>query len=152
MSTNREALQILEELGVGVVAKNVAPKPGQTRSVATLQRIVRRHGAEHARLVVMVIMESENNRAALDEASLGAVSDVLVAFKRSYPARYEARTSDLFAFFDQTPIANIRALYTDGLEGVVNRRSALAGMIWERAVRVFGKPQIDWLDDRGMRT
>lgn len=148
MKPNREALQILEELGVEVVAKNVAPKPGQTRSVATLQRIVRRHGVEHARLVVMMIMESENNRAALDEASLGAVSDVIQAFKRAYPARYEGKISDLFAFFDATPIANIRALYTDGLEGVVNRRSALAGMIWERAVRVFGRPQIDWLDDR----
>ena len=151
MTTNREALAILEEFGVQVVAKNVRPRPGQTRSAATLQRIIRRHGQEHGRMVIMLITESVNNRAALDEASLGAVSDVILAFKRSYPARYEANISDLFDFFDATPIANIRALYTDGLDGVVNRRSALAGMIWERAVRVFGRPQIDWLDDRGMK-
>lgn len=148
MSNNREALAILSELGVEVVPKSIAPKPGQTRSVATLQRIVRRHGAEHARLVVMVIVESVNNRAALDEASLGAVSDVIQAFKRAYPARYEAKISDLFEFFDKTPIANIRALYTDGLDGIVNKRAALGGMLWERAIRVFGQPQIDWLDDR----
>lgn len=148
MKPNREALAILEELDVGVVAKNVMPRPGQTRSVATLQRIVRRHGVDHARMVIMLIMESINNRAALDEASLGAVSDVLAAFKRAYPARYEASTTDLFAFFDATPVANIRALYTDGLEGVVNKRAALAGMLWERIIRVFGNPQIDWIDDR----
>lgn len=145
---NREATMILEELGVTIVAKNVAPRPGQTRSVATLQRIVRRHGADHARMVVMMIMESVNNRAALDEASLGAVSDIILAFKRAYPARYEANISDLFAFFDSTPVANIRALYTDGLDGVVNKRSALAGMLWERIIRAFGNPQIDWIDDR----
>lgn len=149
MTTNREALAILSELGVEVVAKNVRPMPGQTRSVATLQRIVRRHGVDHARLVIMLIMESVNNRGALDEASLGAVSDVVVAFKRSYPARYEAKISDLFAFFDATPIAAIRAFYTDGLDGVVNKRAALSGMIWERIIRAFGRPQIDWLDDRG---
>lgn len=148
MSNNREALAILSELEVTVVAKNVTPKPGQTRSAATLQRIVRRHGPEHARMVIMLIVESVNNRAALDEASMGAVSDVLIAFKRAYPARYEASTTDLFEFFDATPIANIRALYTEGLDGVVNKRAALAGMIWERVIRVFGKPQMDWLDDR----
>jgi hypothetical protein len=148
MSNNREALAILEELEVEVVAKNVMPRPGQTRSVATLQRIVRRHGVDHARMVIMLIMESVNNRAALDEASLGAVSDVLAAFKRTYPGIYEASTSDLFAFFDQTPIANIRVLFTEGLDGVVNKRSALAGQLWERLVRKFGQHQDDWLDDR----
>lgn len=151
MSNHREALAILDEFGVGVVAKNERPGPGQTRSVATLQRIVRKRGFEHGRMVVMVIMQSENNRCALCETSIGAVSDVLLAFKRSYAAIYEARISDLFAFFDQTPIATIRLLFTDGLEGVVNKRSALAGLIWERLVRQFGSPQLDILDDRKVR-
>ncbi|MFN3833411.1 MAG: hypothetical protein ACK4SQ_14390 [Allorhizobium sp.] len=148
MRPNREAVAILTELGVEIVAKNVAPRPGQTRSVGTVQRIVRRHGVEHARLVVMMIVESRNNRVALDEASLGAVSDVLIAMKRSYPSVYSNEITKIFEFFDQTPIAAIRLIYTQGLEGVINKRAALGGMIWERVVRVFGHPQSDWLDDR----
>ena len=150
--TNREATAILDELGIGVVAKNVAPKPGQTRSVATIQRIIRHHGADHARLALMLISESENNRVALDEISIGSVSDVLMAMKRNYPAMCRDDVSSLFAFFDQTPIAAIRAMYTDGLDGIVNKRYALAGMIWERCIRKFGNPQLDWLDDRKART
>ncbi len=151
MSNHREALAILNEFGVEVVAKNVMPKPGQTRSAATLQRIVRKRGVEHGRMVIMILMESENNKAALCETSIGAVSDIVLAFKRHYSALYEARISDLFAFFDQTPIATIRLLFTDGLEGVVNKRAALAGLLWERIVRQFGTPQLDILDDRKVR-
>lgn len=148
MSDQREALAILNELGVTVVPKSVMPRPGQTRSVGTLQRIIRRHGAEHGRLVVMVIVESTNNLAALDEASLGAVSDILLAIRRSYPDIYVNDMTKVFEFFDVTPIANIRAIFTDGVDGIIPRRFALGGMLWERVVRVFGQPQMDILDDR----
>lgn len=149
--TNREATAILNELGVAIVAKNVRPKPGETRSVPTLQRIVRKHGADHAREVIMMISQSENNASALDEVSIGAVSDVLLAIKRSYADLYENDIDKIFMFFDATPIATIRARYTDGLEGIVNRRSALAGMLFERVIRIFNEKQQDWLDDRRVR-
>lgn len=148
---NREAIAILEELGIGIVAKNVQPKPGQTRSVATIQRIIRREGVDHARMALMLICESENNRVALDEVSIGAVSDVLLALKKNYPKLCRDDVSTLFAFFDQTPIAVIRAIYTDGLDSIVNKRAALSGMIWERAINKFGNPQLDWLYDRRVR-
>lgn len=151
MTNHREAMAILDEFGVEAVAKNVMPKPGQTRSVATLQRIVRKYGHEQARMAIQILMESENNRASLDEASIGAVADVLQAFKREYSGIYEARTSDLFEFFDKTPVANLRVLFVDGLDGVVNKRAALAGLLWERLVRQFGILQMDILDDRKVR-
>lgn len=145
MKPNREALQILEELGVVVVPKNVAPRPGETRSVGTVQKIIRRHGKEHCRLVLMLITQSENNRAALDEASIGAVSDLVEEFKRIYPAKAENGISELFDFLDRTPIAQIRAAYVGDCK---DKRGRLCGMLQERMMRVFGIPQLDWLDDR----
>lgn len=147
-SNNREALAILTELGVEVVAKSVTPRHGQTRSVATLQRIVRRHGVEHARLTMQVIFESDNNKAALNETTIGAVSDILLVFKRSYADIYERHTSRIFEFFDQTPIGVLEFLYVRNLDGITNRRSAFVGLLNERIVRMFGDPQMDLLDDR----
>lgn len=143
---NREALSILSELGVTVVPKNVAPRPGETRSVGTIQKIIRRHGKEHCRLVLMLIMQSENNRAALDEASIGAVSDLVEEFRRIYPAKAENGISELFDFLDRTPIAQIRLLFAG--EHCKDRRATLKGMLRERMLRAFGIPQLDWLDDR----
>lgn len=145
MKPNREALAILEELGIEAVAKNVAPRPGQTRSVGTVQKIIRRHGKDHCRLVLMLITQSENNRAALDEASIGAVSDLVEEFKRIYPAKAENGISELFDFLDRTPIAQIRAAYVGDCK---DKRGRLCGMLQERMMRVFGVPQLDWLDDR----
>lgn len=148
MRPNREAVAILTELGVEIVAKNVAPRPGQTRSVGTVQKIIRRHGKDHCRLVLMLITQSENNRAALDEASIGAVSDLVEEFCRIYPDKAENGISELFDFLDRTPIAQIRAAYIGDCK---DKRSRLAGMLQERMMRVFGVPQLDWLDDRGMK-
>lgn len=144
-ANNREALAILSELGIEAVAKNVAPRPGQTRSVGTVQKIIRRHGKDHCRLVLMLITQSENNRAALDEASIGAVSDLVEEFKRIYPAKAENGISELFDFLDRTPIAQIRAAYVGDCK---DKRGRLTGMLQERMLRVFGIPQLDWLDDR----
>lgn len=145
---NREAVAILTELGVEIVAKNVAPRPGQTRSVGTVQKIIRRHGEDHARLVLMLIMQSENNRAALCEASIGAVSDLVEEFRRIYPDKAENGISELFDFLDRTPIAQIRAAYIGDCK---DKRGRLCGMMQERMLLHFGIPQLDWINDRRVK-
>lgn len=150
MTNNREALAILSELDIEVVAKNVAPRPGQTRSVGTVQKIIRRHGKDHARLVLQILTESENCKGYLSETVIGAVSDILLVFQRGYPDIYERQTSRIFEFMDQTPIGAIEHLYVRNLAGITNRRSAFVGLLNERIVRVFGDPQLDLLDDRRM--
>ena len=145
---NIEALAILEELGVEVVERGSVPKPGQTRSVATLQRIVRRNGAEHARMVMQILVESDNCKGFLTETVIGAVSDILLVFQRGYPEVFEKQTSRIFEFFDQTPIGAIEFRYARPLAGITNCRSALVGLLNERVARVFGEPQMDLLDDR----
>lgn len=145
---NREAVAILTELGVEIVAKNVAPRPGQTRSVGTVQKIIRRHGKEHCRLVLMLITESENNRVALDEACIGAVSDLVEEFRRLYPAKAENSISELFDFLDRVPVANIRAVYVGDCK---DKRGRLCGMLQERMMLHFGIPQLDWINDRRVK-
>lgn len=149
-SNNREAVAILTELGVEIVAKNVAPRPGQTRSVGTVQKIIRRHGVEHARLVLSILTESENCKGYLSETVIGAVSDMVLVIERGYPDIYKRHMDRVYAFFDQTPIGAIEYLYARNLAGITNRRSALVGLLNERIIRTFGDPQLDLLDDRKM--
>lgn len=149
-TNNREALAILEELGVTVVPKSTPPGPGETRSVGTIQKIIRRHGKEHARLVLQILTESENCKGYLSETVIGAVSDILLVLQRGYPDIYERQTSRIFEFMDRTPIGALEYLYVRNLAGITNRRSAFVGLLNERIVRQFGDPQYDLLDDRRM--
>lgn len=148
MRPNREALAILKDLDIRVVPKSTVPKPGETRSVGTVQKIIRRHGEDHARLVLMLIMQSENNRAALCEASIGAVSDLVEEFRRIYPDKAENGISELFDFLDRTPIAQIRAAYIGDCK---DKRGRLCGMLQERMLLHFGIPQLDWINDRRVK-
>ncbi|OWK23936.1 hypothetical protein AJ87_26330 [Rhizobium yanglingense] len=56
-SEHPEALGIFAEYGIQVVPAHVMPSVGQTRAIATLDRIRNRHGEAHARFVVMTLSE-----------------------------------------------------------------------------------------------
>src|SRR5690606_41073399 len=62
----------LDEFEVRIVPKSAYPGPGETRAVATLSKIIKRHGIEHARLVMATLAETGNNKAALEAAAFGA--------------------------------------------------------------------------------
>lgn len=142
-----EAEAIFEEFGIRVVPANVVPAVGETRAVATLHRIAKRHGAEHARFVVMVLADCANNRAALDETGLWATSDVILAFRKNYPGIMENEVSRFLTFFDGIPVGKLQ-YWCFGLDGITNKRAALVGLIWERACRVFGESQGEMFDGR----
>lgn len=70
---------ICADLGVVEVPTSKRRAPGETCAVKTMERILRRHGADHLRDVLMTLMETENNKRELTEPVLLAVSDILFA-------------------------------------------------------------------------
>jgi len=142
-----EAEAMFEEFGIEIVPANVVPAVGQTRAVATLQRIINRHGEEHARFVIMTLADCANNRAALDETGLWATSDIVLALRKNYPEMMEKEVTRFLEFFDRVPVGMLQ-YWCFGLDGITNKRAALVGLIWERACRVFGEPQGELFDGR----
>lgn len=135
---------LCDEFEVRIVPKSAYPGPGETRAVGTLQKIISRHGIEHARLVMSTLAETENNKIALDAAAFGAASDLI----RACPEWVED-TSKWLAIWDATPVGELQALAYD-LRGHVSMRGALAGLIYERLWRAYGPRSIqpDLYDDR----
>lgn len=147
MTEYPDARAIFEEFGIRVVPANVVPAVGETRAVATLHRIIRRHGDQHARFVVMAMADCANNRASLCETGLWATSDIVLAFRKNYPEIMENDVSRFLTFFDGIPVGKLQ-YWCIGLDGITNKRAALVGLIWERACRVFGDPQAEMFDGR----
>lgn len=142
--TDSRVQSLCDEFSVRIVPKSVYPGPGETRAVATLEKIIRRHGIEHARLVMTTLAETENNKAALEAAAFGAASDLI----RACPEWVED-ASKWLAVWDKTPVGELQAL-THDLRGHVSMRGALAGLIYERLWRAYGPRSIqpDLLDER----
>lgn len=138
---------ILQEFEIQIVPANVVPAVGQTRAVATLQRIIKRHGEDHARFVVMALADCANNKAALDETGIWATSDIILAFRKNYPDLMENNVSRFLEFFDRVPVGMLQ-YWCFGLDGITNKRAALVGLIWERACRTFGDKQGQLFDGR----
>ncbi|PWJ80622.1 hypothetical protein C7441_112164 [Pseudaminobacter salicylatoxidans] len=135
---------LCDEFEVRIVPKSVYPGPGETRAVGTLQKILARHGVEHARLVMTTLAETDNNKASLDQAALGAVSGLV----RACP-EYVEDASKWLAAWDATPVGELQWISQD-LRGVFPLSAVLAGMIYERMWRAFGPRSVqpDLYDDR----
>lgn len=139
-----DSRDLCSEFGITIVDKSRYPGPGETRAVATLEKIIRRHGMEHARLVMTTLAETENNKVALEGAAFGAASDLI----RACPEWVED-ASKWLAVWDRTPVGELQAL-THDLRGHVSMRGALAGLIYERLWRAYGPRSVqpDLYDDR----
>jgi hypothetical protein len=84
------------EFDIEIIPANVYPLPGQTRAPATIRRIIDKHGAEHARLVLCILAEGKGNHALIDETSLSAVSDLILACVHQGHALDARRDAELF--------------------------------------------------------
>jgi hypothetical protein len=93
---------LCSEFDIEIIPGNVYPLPGQTRAPATIRRLIDKHGAEHARLVLCILAEGKGNDALIDETSLSAISDLLLAC----PDVVEGSTSDLLELFDGLPLGH----------------------------------------------
>lgn len=113
------------EFDIEITGKSRYPEPGQTRAPGTIQRIINKRGAAHARLVLCVLAEGKGNNALIDEMSLWAVSDLVTACADIV----EVDASALLELFDQIPIGPYMAIANE-LRGFVKQHSALAGMMY----------------------
>ncbi len=149
MTPHPQAEAIFAEHGIEVVPAHVMPAIGQTRAIATLDRIRNRYGDDHARFVVMTLAETANNKAFIDETSLWLVSDMVRAAQKNFPDLVNNNVTAWFSFFDGLPLGYLQYWAYD-LDGVVSKRHALGGMVYERMKRTFGAmaKQPDLLDDR----
>jgi len=149
MTNHPRAEAIFAEHGIAVVPAHVMPAVGQTRAIVTLERIINRHGDDHARFVVMTLAETANNKGFIDETSLWVVSDMIRAAEKNFPDLVTNNVTAWFSFFDSLPMGWLQ-LWALDLDGVVSKRHAIDGMVYERMKRIFGSMSVqpDLLDDR----
>jgi hypothetical protein len=145
-----EARAILMEYGIEAMPPSAHLKPGQTKAVANLQKIVRARGFEHARFVIMIWKETMIRKTVLDASTMWAFSDLILSLERNFPDLVTKDVEKLFAFVDGLHVGWLQQWAKD-VEGIIPRRFAIGGMLYERAKRVFGIEQADLLDDRQRR-
>lgn len=74
------ALQsICDELGIAIIPVTKQRGLMETCAVNTLERILKEHGEEHLRSVLISIVETENNKRMLVAPIIWAMSDLLLA-------------------------------------------------------------------------
>lgn len=142
-----EARAILAEFDVKVLPPSGHIQPGSTKAVANLQKIVRKRGFDHARLIVLLWKETNLRMIPMDSPTLWAMSDTLLLVERNFPQVLASDTESLFKLVDGLPMGWLQAWARD-TDGVIPRRFAIGGMIFERMKRIFGMDQPDLLDDR----
>jgi hypothetical protein len=125
------------EVGIEAIEGTSYPRLGQTRAVNTIRRIIERFGEDHARMVLMTLAETENNKALVDEIGLWMASDMVRAFRDEI----EQDASLWLSVWDKLPVGYLQFI-SQGLRGTVKRRDALSGMVYERLRRVYGEPDL----------
>jgi hypothetical protein len=128
---------LCDEFGVTIIPATAYPQGRQTRAVKTVERIIRRHGESHMRLVMTVLVDTSNNAVLIDEVGLWAASDLV----RAYADVVETDMSGFLEVWDQTPVGWLQWSVQRRLSGVVSQRAALVGLVHERLYKRFDTPQ-----------
>lgn len=137
--------RLCEEFDIRIIPGHRYPEIGETRAVETMERIMRRYGEDHLRLVLITLAETANNKAAIDKIGLWATSDLL----RAWRGFVEEHMSDWLEAWDSFPIGPLQAC-NSGLVGFSPQRGALVGQVHERLYGLFGPDaaQPNLFDDR----
>lgn len=98
-----EVKSICDEFGITIIPGNRYPAFKETRCAPTLDRIRRNHGEGHLRIVLSTLIETGPNGALLDEFTLWAVSDLVIACADWI----EADASSWFEAWDKIPVGQI---------------------------------------------
>lgn len=112
------------EFDIEIVSADCVPKPGQTRAIATLERILKKHGAGHLRLVLSTLSETRYKEGLITEATAWAVSDLVLAYR----GWIEANAGEWLAAWDHIPLGYVMFKSME-LAGIVPLRHALAGVL-----------------------
>lgn len=119
------AHELCAEFDIEIIAGTSYPLPGQTRAVATINRIIEKHGEGHARIVMATLAETAGNDGLIDKYSLWAVSDLVFACSEWI----ESDMSGWLEAWDQVPMG-FAMWECRHLSGFVLQRAGLAGMLF----------------------
>lgn len=120
-----DARRLCAEFDIEIIPGNEMPVPGQTRALATICRIVAKHGEPHARLVLSTLAETKNNQGLITETSLWAVSDLV----QSCSDWIDKDLSSWYAAWDAIPLGYV-LWHVQELSGKSHMRHALAGAVY----------------------
>lgn len=129
MNSTEQVKALCAEFGVEVIPGNMYPKPGQTRAVATMRRIIEKRGESHLRLVMSTLAETRGNEGLITEMSLWATSDLVLACGNWI----EEDVSSWLEAWDQIPLGFLMWNVQE-LSGISHSRHALAGAIYTMLV------------------
>ena len=136
------ARALLAEYGIEAVPPSAHPKPGTTKAIASIQRIISKRGMDHARLLMTTWRETNCRNLVLDEASAWAMSDLIIVTQRHFPEIMEKDIERWFSLFDSLPMGWLWEWSRD-LTGLMPRRYAIVAQGYERVKKSFGIKQGD---------
>jgi hypothetical protein len=131
-----ELSSLLGELEIEVIDLQRYRGPGATMATACMESIFRKYGYGHAKLVLMSIAETRNNKRELVAPVIWAISDLI----RAHPAWAE-RATDWFDAFDRVDIRQLR-VFAKLNKSAVKPRATLATLLFG-----FLKSQMDKKQD-----
>lgn len=118
---------------IRIIEPHVTRTPGTTKCGNTFERIRRRYGDGHLILLLRTIMESENNRMALVEPVVWALSDVMLA-----NPRWPDRGMDWLEAFDSIDLCEVWADAKQA-NGAPPERHGVASKVTELLQMRFGE-------------
>jgi hypothetical protein len=134
---DQRVIALCEEFGIEVLESTSYPKLGQTRAHGTIRNMIDNLGEDHARMVLMTLAETANNKALLDEVGLWMASDMVKIFRKEI----DADPTAWFETWDKMPIGFLQSRAHE-LRGAVKPRFALGGMVYLMLRQVFGQPEL----------
>lgn len=145
MLPDSRVIALCKEFDIEIIERGRYPRPGQTRAVNTIRKMIEKAGMDDARVVFRTLTETENNKKSLEAETIGATLDLFLACRQYY----EDDPEKWFRVWDLCPVSGLQAVAHD-LRGFVPLRHAIAGLIYERIWRAYGplSVQPDLLDDR----
>jgi hypothetical protein len=126
--------KLCAELGLEILPTNKNPGPGQTTAGSTLHAIYRSHGEGHLVMLLRTLMETDGNSAHINEFTLYAISDIMLA----HPEWPEAGLKWL-EVFDMVDLGDIRAQAKRNRAAVPQRHGIAAALRRELAI-MFDNP------------
>jgi hypothetical protein len=94
----------------GNVPNRVSPTSrARTNAVALIQKIINRHGEDHAWAVLYALTETENHKADLTSAMIGAISDLFCRFPE-----WRDRLGDFCEAMDIMDLTDLRQMARSG--------------------------------------
>jgi hypothetical protein len=124
------------EFGIEAVEGSAYPKLGQTRAIATVEKL-RAKDEGTARLVMTTLAETRNNLACVDSISLWATYFLV----RKFRAEIEADPSAWLDVWDRMPVGFLQSRAQE-LSGTFHQKDALGGLLYERLRRVYGQQDL----------